>query len=322
MKDSKVAEGKWRESLGAVLPHEWVFGTYLLLTGLRLFAQGGAARGWSSIFLGCLLAGAMLFFWTEREPTPLRWRVRLLFYPAAMGISFFAMGTAVPLLGNPKVDGLLLGWDRFLVGETPALAWEPWLRPWLEDLAMAGYLFFFYYLIAGPGHYCLRDLRLFRKCMVGLFTLYGLAFMGYTVMPAAGPHIYMTFKTPLHGPWLLDWTLKTVNRGSNSLDVFPSVHVAASFYLLLFDWKHWRRRFWWVLAPCLMMFFSTLYLRFHYFVDLLAALVVALIAWWVAERYEASTGRRPMVSTVIDDRQALPGKAAQVPGPGVRGAQG
>jgi PAP2 superfamily len=286
---------KSRRKLAAVLPHEWVFGTFLLLTAVRLFVHGGPARGWSLVFFGCLLAALLPLAWNESSLTPLRWRLRLLVYPAVMGISFYALGEAVPLLGNPRVDGLLLSWDRALVGQTPALAWESWLRPWLENIAMACYLFFFYYLVAGPGHYCLRDrdLRLFRKCFVGLFTLYGLAFLGYTILPAAGPHVYMTFQTPLRG-WVLDWTLKPVNQGSNSLDVFPSVHVAASLYLLLFDWKHWRRRFWWVLAPCIMLWFSTLYLRFHYFVDILAAVVVALIGWWTAEKYDSSSGALPV----------------------------
>ena len=63
------------------------------------------------------------------------------------------MGAAVPLLGSPGADGLLLQWDRALAGETPAVVWGRWLTPWLEDLAMGGYLFFFYYLIAGPGYY-------------------------------------------------------------------------------------------------------------------------------------------------------------------------
>jgi hypothetical protein len=220
------------------------------------------------------------------------------------GISFYALGEAEPLLGIPKVDGLLLEWDRALVGETPAIVWEPWLRPWLEDMAMGGYLFFFYYLIAGPGHYCVHDVRLFRKCMVGLFTLYGVAFMGYTVLPAAGPHCWMTFATPLHGPMLLDWTLKPVNVASNSIDVFPSVHAAVSLYLLLFDWKHWRRRFWWVLAPCLLLWFATLYLRFHYMVDLLAGGVVALIGWGMAEVYGTATAEKPMLAIETNERNS------------------
>jgi hypothetical protein len=292
-----AGQGNGRARLRAVLPHEWIFGAYLLLTGLRLFVHGGAARAWSLLFLGCLLAAVWIFFWAERNLTPWRWRVRLLFYPAAMGVSFYAMGAAVPLLGNSKVDSLLLGWDRALIGETPSVAFQSWLRPWAEDLAMAGYLFFFYYLIAGPGYFCIRDLRLFRKCFVGLFTMYGLAFTGYTVMPAGGPWRWMTFSTPLHGPLLLDWTLKTVNDGSNAVDVFPCVHLAATLYLMLFDWEHRRRRFWWVLGPCLLLWFSTLYLRFHYFVDLLAGTVVALAGWWMAEKYAAATRNQPMMPT-------------------------
>lgn len=290
------SKSKWRRKWGAVLPHEWVFGTFLLLTGLRMLAHGGTTRGWSLAFLGCWLMGLAIFLWSERNPAPWRWRVRLLFYPAAMGISFYALGAAVPLLGQAKVDGLLLGWDRALLGETPSVAWEPWLRPWLEDVAMLGYLFFFYYLIAGPGHYCLRNLGLFRQCIVGLFTMYGLAFLGYVVMPAAGPHCYLTFATPLHGPWLLDWALKPVNQGSNGVDAFPSVHLAASLYLLLFDWKHWRRRFWVVLLPCGLLWFSALYLRFHYCVDLVAGAGVALAGWWVMKAYAAAELRRAAAS--------------------------
>ena len=304
----------WRAMRAAVLPHEWIFGTYLLLTGLRLFAAGGAARPWAGWFAGCWLAGIAVFFWAERELTPWRWRLRLLFYPCAMGISFYAMGAAVPLLSHARADTLLLGWDRALVGETPAIAWEAWLRPWAEDVAMAGYLFFFYYLVAGPGFYCVRDLRLFRKCIVGLFTMYGLAFMGYTVLPAGGPWRCMTFSTPLHGPWLLDWTLGPVNAGSNAVDVFPCVHLAATLYLLLFDWQHARRRFWWYLWPSIILGLATVYLRFHYFVDLLGGAAVALAGWAMANQYAAATDHQPMLASEGNRVPRPPHEAAAADG--------
>lgn len=280
----------------AVLPHEWVFGTFLLVTGVRLFANS-AARSGSFAFFACLAAALALILWVERRPTPWRWRVRLASYFVLMGIVYYTMRTAVPLLGIPTMDPVLQQWDRNLLGETPALAWEAWLNPWLEDLAMAGYLFFFYYLLAEPAHYCFRDIPLFRKCIVGLFTMYGFAFLGYTIFPAGGPHLSMTFDTPLHGPWLLDSTLGMVDQGSNAVDVFPSVHVAASLYLLLFDWQYSRRRFWWTLVPCVILWWSTLYLRFHYFVDLLAGVGVALIGWWVARHYEDSRVELELQST-------------------------
>jgi hypothetical protein len=274
----------WRLKAAAVLPHEWVFSTFLVVTGVRMLADS-PTRSWAAVFFACLAASILMILWTARNPTPGRWRIRLAFCYVTMGVCFFSMGTAVPLLGTPRVDALLLQWDRALLGETPAVTWETWLRPWLENVAMAGYLFFFYYLMAGPGHYCFQDVPTFRKCIVGLFTIYGIALLSYTVLPAGGPHLFMSFQTPLQGPLLLNSTLGLVNRGSNAVDVFPSVHVAASLYLLLFDWRHWRRRFWWALVPCTVLWLSTLYLRFHYFVDLIAGVAVALVGWWTAQRY-------------------------------------
>ena len=273
-----------RISFTAVLPHEWVFSSFLLIIGVRSLAHS-AARNWSLVFFACAAIAALLIVWTERNPTPWRWRVRLSAYWVLMGAAFYAMRASVPLLGHPRVDDMLHQWDRYLLGETPAVAWEGWLYPGLEDLAMAGYLFFFYYLLAGPFYYCFRDLSLFRKCVVGLFTIYGISLLGYTVFPAGGPHLVLTFHTSLHGPWLLDWTLNAVNQGSNNVDVFPSVHVAVTVYLLLFDWQHARRLFWRYLAPCTVLWWSTLYLRFHYFVDLLAGVAVALVGWWTAQAY-------------------------------------
>jgi membrane-associated phospholipid phosphatase len=81
--------------------------------------------------------------------------------------------------------------------------------------------------------------------------------------------------------------------------------LAASFYLLLFDWKHWRRRFWLLLLPCLLLWFSTLYLRFHYFVDELAGMAAALAGWWMAEKYAAATNRQPKFANEVLDRKEL-----------------
>jgi PAP2 superfamily len=284
---SWVVKDQWRLKLASVLPHEWVFGTFLLIMGVRLFADS-AARSWSPIYFASLGVAIALIFWTERNPTVWRWRIRLSYYFVAMGACFFSMRVAVPLLGAARVDHLLLQWDRELLGETPAEAWQHWLYPWLEDVAMAGYLFFFYYLLAGPGYYCFRNIAACRTCITGLFTIYGIALMSYTVFPAGGPHLYMTFETALHGPFFLDPALKAINNGSNGVDVFPSVHVAASLYLLMFDWKYRRSRFWWVLAPCLILWFATLYLRFHYFVDVLSGVAVALVGWWTAQTYAAT----------------------------------
>ena len=61
------------------------------------------------------------FFLDGPEHDLLEPAVALLFYPAAMALTFYAAGGAIPLLGIRVVDGVLPRWDRALLGETPAV---------------------------------------------------------------------------------------------------------------------------------------------------------------------------------------------------------
>ncbi len=272
-------------SAGNLLPHEIAFGFFLMITWLRLAIGLGPANVFSLVFFASLLGAFAVWQWAEQNPTPLRWRLRLLYYPVVMGITFYALGGAIPALGLPKVDVPLLNLDRALLGETPAVSSQAWSQPWLNDTLMLGYLFFFVHLVAVPGVYCVQDLARFRQCIVGLFTIYGIGFLSYTLLPAGGPHRWMEFEVPLHGPLVIPATLAMVNSGSNGVDVFPSLHFAVSFYLLIFDWWHARSRFWICLVPCIALWCSTVLLRFHYFVDLIGGLAVALIGLWIAARF-------------------------------------
>jgi membrane-associated phospholipid phosphatase len=267
------------------LPHEWVFSCFLFVTWARLCfrAQGGSLEALA--FLGLLLASFGIIYWASRKPTPSRWRVRLLWYPAMMGISFAILHSVVALLKIPSADAFLARLDSQLLGTNVLDLFEQWNHPLLTEAMMGAYLFFFYYLIAGPAYYCLRNLSQFRECFAGLFTLYGLSFTAYTCLPALGPLHYLSPGAPLEGGWLTTCALPLINSGSNGVDVFPSIHFAASFYLLVFDWWYYRKRFWWLLSPCLLMWISTLYLRYHYLVDLIGGAAIAIIGLAVARMY-------------------------------------
>jgi len=270
-----------------VLPHELIFSGFLLVTWLRLVLKQGMLHPLAALFLACGLGAVAVAVWTKLAPTSTRWRVRLLYYPAMMGVTFYAMTATVTALGLPLVDAKLAAWDDALLGGQPGLWMERWLAPWLTELMTAAYMIFFPQLVAVPGAYCVRSLEKFRWCISGLFALYGLGFLGYTLLPARGPYHLITFTQPLEGWWLSSWALPLFNVASNGVDVFPSIHVAASFYLLGFDARHNRRRFWWLLVPCVLLWVSTVYLRYHYFVDLLAGFVIGLVGLavaWACER--------------------------------------
>lgn len=283
--DVSESENKIRSR---VLPHEWAFGSFLALTAGRLAVNAGFGDWHTLAFIAFTIGCIVAVIASGRAPGPIAWRIRLLWYPSVMGLSFYTLATAVPLLGVVSADAQLAQLDHSLLGFTPAVALSALHWPWFTDLMVAAYLFFFYILIFGPGWYCVYDLPRFRACIAGLFTTYAFGFMGYTLLPAGGPHLSMTSLPPLDGGWLTQAMLPVVNQGSNGVDVFPSIHCAASLYLLVFDFRHFRRRFWWLLLPCIALWMSTVYLRYHYVVDLLGGVVIAALGLATAYVYERS----------------------------------
>ncbi len=139
--------------------------------------------------------------------------------------------------------------------------------------------------------YYLGDLKNLKAFYTGLFVIYGLGMLGYVLVPAAGPYLAMRseFSVPLAGWFFTRWNAQMVLLGSNHVDVFPSLHCAASGYMLLFDRTHKRWRFRMYLVPCVGLWFSTVYLRYHYFVDVVAGFALCALALWLVRRWERSS---------------------------------
>ena len=148
---------------------------------------------------------------------------------------------------------------------------------------------FFPYLLFSLIYYFIGDIRRLKAFVAGLFSLYGIGFLGYAMVPAAGPYLAFAheFHVPLTGGMLTQWNNDLVKMGSSGVDVFPSLHVAVSCFLLGFDFRHKRWRFLIYLLPCLGLWLSTIYLRYHYLTDVVVGWCLALFALWTAERQYA-----------------------------------
>src|ERR1043166_832412 len=111
--------------------------------------------------------------------------------------------------------------------------------------------------------------------------------MGYSFVPAAGPCHAMAdqFTVPLHGWWITRLNDRLVSFGSNGVDVFPSLHCAVSAFFLFFHRQHRPWRFWLYLVPCVGLWVSTIYLRYHYAIDLVCGFALAGFALWLSKHF-------------------------------------
>jgi membrane-associated phospholipid phosphatase len=269
-----------------LLPHELWFGLFLVVMWLRLVAVVGPLAADALAFLGMIALSALAIAVGTKYPTRAGWTVRLLYYAIAMNVAFQQLRSAIPAVQPAKADGLLQEIDRHLVGGNLSVALQPWVSPLATELLSLCYLLFFPYLAFSLVWYLCGELALAKKFWAGLFSLYGIGFLGYSLVPAAGPYLAMNadFSVPLIGWWITQWNDAIVRLGSNGVDVFPSLHCAVSAYFVAFDFQHRRWRFWAYLVPAIGLWVSTIYLRYHYFIDVVAGFALAALAIAIANR--------------------------------------
>jgi membrane-associated phospholipid phosphatase len=278
-------------------PHALSFGGYLaVMTGALLLAGN---RPYLALYASLLALLSWLIFNRMRDPAGKHLQRECLFYAVAMNISFVAMAGAIPATRTTRYDDLLAGIDRSVFGIVPSLWAERFASPWLTELMSACYLFFMPLLAASLLRYFFRDKTLLGPFYRGLFTVYGIGFTGYFLVPAAGPYLSAPemFSVPLEGGPIARLTYTVVVLGSNKVDVFPSLHCAVSAFILGFAWRHHRREFHWLLLPVAGLWLSTIYLRYHYVVDVVCGFALAALALALTSRRQSPPAAPSPLST-------------------------
>jgi membrane-associated phospholipid phosphatase len=200
---------------------------------------------------------------------------------------------------NPHdIHLVLAGLDRELFGVVPAVWAERFISPGLTELM---HLFYVSFLWIAPSTSVIllasRRGREFRTVTLGVIVCFYLGYVLYVVFPAAPPRLVLVyeFKRNLRGyPYLFS---NLSARAFELLPVdsraaFPSLHAAVSSLALFYAWRYVRPWFWVLLPFSLGLWVSTIYLRHHYVVDLLAGWLLAPVAAFLAPRLDAWWARR------------------------------
>tara|TARA_B100001173_G_scaffold310912_1_gene326700 strand:+ start:1567 stop:2523 length:957 start_codon:yes stop_codon:yes gene_type:complete len=208
--------------------------------------------------------------------------------PFAFCISIYTnMHDMVHLVNPNDVDSSLIAWDDYLIGFQPAIYLEQFITPNLTDFMYFSYSSFLIYVLLFPMYlYVKKQNTAFRETLVSVILTFYIGYVGYVIFPAVGPKFTMShlFETSLSGTYITDRLSFLMNYEISEYtrrDCFPSLHNGVIFLILLFAFKHKKTYAFLFLPFAIALFISTLYLRYHYFVDMIAGFLLATIVFFI-----------------------------------------
>jgi membrane-associated phospholipid phosphatase len=246
------------------------------------------------VCVAAMLLGAYTSRGSRALPRPVRWIVYRIAITGVLLENYLMLRELLPLVRPDAVDDQLFALDLRLFHVEPALWLERInLRPIIEYFSFFYFSYFFIcgaYLIGAVG--LSKGSRRPAEFAVGTLLVFTLGQLGYLAVPATGPitHLASHFLHPVNGGFFWGCVSATVESSGAMKDVFPSLHTGVPTWFTLFAvnqarsdprWK-WPARITGFFAANII--FSTMLLRWHYAIDVVAGLALASFAGFAAPR--------------------------------------
>ncbi len=190
-----------------------------------------------------------------------------------------------------RIDDWLMEVDIAMFGVEPTVWLQRWYHPLATDIMAMIYATYFVMPVVVMFLLYVKDnMREFRVLMTAIIITLALGYIGYLAFPASPPRfsIIDRFTDPvvLKGLFFHNTVQEMWDKASTSSHfcAFPSLHVGLSGTGMVWAFAYWRKLpgRWWTVGVLtfvtLMLWFSTLYLRHHWFADIIAGWLVAAAA--------------------------------------------
>jgi membrane-associated phospholipid phosphatase len=239
---------------------------------------------YSMLVLAILLLTAL----DGRTPGRRLFRFLHAFIPIVSIIVIFnSLGDIIPFIRQRYYDDVLIRIDYLLFAAHPTVWMERFQNAQLTAVLQVAYISYYFMPIALGASLFLRDKRgEFETAVFTIILCFYLSYIGYMLYPAVGPRFTLDHlqTTDLQaGPMTL-WIQRSLNSlEHNKTDAFPSGHTAVALVSLFLAWKYRQRALFRVLVPAVSaLIVSTVYLRYHYVIDVIAGMLLALMTIFIS----------------------------------------
>jgi membrane-associated phospholipid phosphatase len=260
--------------------------------------------------LAVLLVCALAYFAGSTRSRTLRWIRDWAAFPLVVFTYKQLYFIIAPLHRGKDFDGLLIAVDRWLFHTDPTVWLARFSTPFLTEILQISYSLFYVFFIAVGLELYLKNLSEFRFFKFVIVYGFYLSYIAYFFLPAVGPrftlHDFSQTNTEMPGllftpalRWFVNFFEAIYPGMSNAAaaanaqrDVFPSGHTMMTLIAITLSWRYKLKVRHYILVVGILLIVATVYLRYHYFVDILAGILLALLCMATSRKvFELFSGR-------------------------------
>jgi hypothetical protein len=275
---------------------DWILLGYVVVFLLAVLHGSGPARSTCIEYLlfdFTVLATALVVC---RKPLV---RPRLAAYIYRLSIyfgllaPFFQLTLILPEVSSRVVDSTIFSFDMRVFHVEPSLAWDRFVTPVTTEWFAFFYYSYFFLLGAHtiPFAFLAKREKPLSEFGFGIVFIFAVAHVVYMIVPGYGPYAYLAgrFQHPLTGAVFWPLVEETVGAAGARKDIFPSLHTCVPTFLTLLSLRYRKSapfKYTWPIVAFFttQIIMATMFLRWHYLIDICAGITLACVSLAVSIR--------------------------------------
>jgi len=252
---------------------------YIFITAILLVAGTGTYQDAVSHYI--VRAGMLLFILlmasiAEKYPGRLTNTLHYL-YPLIFISYFFKETDYLNNLFMDDMDPVIISFEKSFFGFMPSEAFSKCCpQAWFSELMHLGYFSFYLLMLFFIVYYTIKLPSLAAKRIFMFYQSFYIFYLIFIFFPSAGPQYFLpSSETVVPGGYFFtDIMNKILFYGDGLTGAFPSSHVGMTWLMMYFLFRDSRKIFFLWLIPAILLTFSTVYIKAHYAVDVIAGFLI------------------------------------------------
>lgn len=185
-------------------------------------------------------------------------------------------------------DGWINQVELELFGEYPTIWLERVVSIPLNEYMMFAYFSYYFLMpVLGAALYFKNKIKEFDQFLLISAVAFYISYLGFIFMPVEGPryalsHLHNVKLVGIIFTPLAQYVIKIAGLHGGCM---PSSHVAVALVVMIYAIRYTRTLSWVLTLVVISLFAGTVYGRFHYFLDVVAGILVGLLALFMCEKF-------------------------------------